>query len=98
VRPDIAGKVEQLKQGVAREGIDPGRVFYYEAYPPHFKGLALRLDEFSVKLKAYGGRQSRKHPGIKQDTRKDIRGTREDIKKDTGPERNIGQIINRSDL
>ncbi len=59
VRPDIAGKAEQLKQGVAREGIDPGRIFYYEAYLPHFKGLALRLDEFSVKLKAYEGGETR---------------------------------------
>jgi heterodisulfide reductase subunit A-like polyferredoxin/coenzyme F420-reducing hydrogenase delta subunit len=53
VRPDIAGKAEQLRQGVARAGIDADRVFYYEAYLPHFKGLALRLDEFSVKLKAF---------------------------------------------
>jgi heterodisulfide reductase subunit A len=47
----ISKKVEELRKGAASAGIDPGRIIFYEAYLPHYKGLAQRLEQFSARLK-----------------------------------------------
>ncbi len=44
-------KVNELKEGVSLAGIDPERICFYEAYLPHYKGLATRLKEFSDIIK-----------------------------------------------
>jgi heterodisulfide reductase subunit A1 len=43
--------VDELKKAVADEGIDPGRVFFYEAYLPHYRGLAARMERFESMLR-----------------------------------------------
>ena len=40
-------KIKELKEGVQKAGIDPELVCFYEAYLPHYNGLALKLKEFS---------------------------------------------------
>ena len=35
---------------LAAEGIDPDKIFYYEAYLPHYRGLAARMEQFSSML------------------------------------------------
>jgi heterodisulfide reductase subunit A len=47
----LTEKVQELMQGVSAEGIDPSRIFFYQAYLPHYKGLADKLKEFSKVLK-----------------------------------------------
>ena len=44
-------KVKELKEGVEKAGIDPERICFYEAYLPHYKGLASKLKEFSKIIK-----------------------------------------------
>ena len=46
----IVKRVEGLKEGVALADMYPERICFYEAYLPHFKGLAKKLDEFSEML------------------------------------------------
>jgi heterodisulfide reductase subunit A len=50
IKANVAKRVEGLKKAVAASGIDPERIFYYEAYLPHYRGLATRLERFSQKL------------------------------------------------
>ena len=45
-------KINELKEGVEKAGIDPERIYFYEAYLPHYNGLASKLKEFSDILKA----------------------------------------------
>ncbi len=44
-------KVKELKEGAQKEGIDLERICFYEAYLPHYDGLASRLKEFSGVIK-----------------------------------------------
>jgi heterodisulfide reductase subunit A1 len=46
----LSMKVDELRVGAASGGISPDRIFYYEAYLPHYKGLAQRLEQFYAKL------------------------------------------------
>ncbi|OPY34257.1 MAG: CoB--CoM heterodisulfide reductase iron-sulfur subunit A [Methanomassiliicoccales archaeon PtaU1.Bin124] len=48
----LAEHVAVLRMEVEAAGIDPRRVFFYEAYLPHFKGLAARLTSFQEQLAA----------------------------------------------
>lgn len=50
IRANVSKRVEEFKKGVADAGIDPDRVYYYEAYLPHFRGLAARMDRFARQL------------------------------------------------
>jgi heterodisulfide reductase subunit A len=50
VKANVAKRVEELKKALAEDGIDPGRVFYYEAYLPHYRGLAVRMERFEAAL------------------------------------------------
>lgn len=50
VKANVAKRVEELKKALAEAGIDPGRVFYYEAYLPHYRGLAARMERFEAAL------------------------------------------------
>jgi len=43
-------KLNELVEGISAEGIDPSRVYFYQAYLPHYKGLANKLKEFSKSL------------------------------------------------
>lgn len=43
----LSEKVQELIDGVSAEGIDPSRIYFYQAYLPHYKGLANKLKEFS---------------------------------------------------
>lgn len=52
VKANVAKRVEELKRHAAETGIDPERIFYYEAYLPHFRGLATRLESFARHLEA----------------------------------------------
>jgi len=60
VKANVAKRVEELKKVLAREGIDPGRIFYYEAYLPHYRGLAMRMEQFAAML---GGKYKAEMPG-----------------------------------
>ncbi len=44
-------KVEELKIGLKTKKIDPDKIWFYEAYLPHYKGMASNLKEFSEQLK-----------------------------------------------
>ena len=44
-------KVEELKDGVFKAGLDPDCVYFYNAYLPHHNGLATKLKEFQKILK-----------------------------------------------
>jgi heterodisulfide reductase subunit A len=46
----LTEKVQELIKGVSAEGIDPSRICFYQAYLPHYKGLANKLKEFSKVL------------------------------------------------
>jgi heterodisulfide reductase subunit A len=46
VKANVARRVEGLKKALADDGVDPDRVFYYEAYLPHYRGLAARMERF----------------------------------------------------
>jgi heterodisulfide reductase subunit A len=50
IKANVAKRVEELKKALASEGIDPGRIFYYEAYLPHYRGLAVRMGRFAAGL------------------------------------------------
>jgi heterodisulfide reductase subunit A len=50
VKANVARRVEELKKALADEGIDPERVFFYEAYLPHYRGLAARMERFAAAL------------------------------------------------
>src|SRR5271157_650170 len=52
IRANVAKRVEELKRAVAVAGIDPLRIFYYEAYLPHYRGLASRMERFDQELSA----------------------------------------------
>ena len=54
VKANVAKRVEELKKALAREGIDPRRVFYYEVYLPHYRGLAARMEQFAAMLGGKG--------------------------------------------
>lgn len=54
VRANVAKRVKELKDALAERGVDPDRIYYYEAYLPHFRGLATRLEQFSAALDAKG--------------------------------------------
>ena len=51
VKANVAKRVNELKSAVASIGIDPDRIFYYEAYLPHYRGLAARMERFSQELR-----------------------------------------------
>ncbi|WP_321423202.1 hydrogenase iron-sulfur subunit [uncultured Methanobacterium sp.] len=44
-------KVGELKRGAQDAGIDPERITFYEAYLPHYKGLASRFTDFDIFLR-----------------------------------------------
>ncbi len=46
----LAEKVEELKKGISTNGFDPELLYFYQAYLPHYKGLATKLKEFDEKL------------------------------------------------
>ncbi|NYT11193.1 MAG: hydrogenase iron-sulfur subunit [Methanomassiliicoccales archaeon] len=46
VDDSISSHVDCLRCSMLELGIDPRRIYYYEAYLPHFKGMASRLDKF----------------------------------------------------
>ena len=47
----IRVKVDELKIGLKYNDIDPDKIWFYEAYLPHYKGMASNLKEFSEQLK-----------------------------------------------
>ena len=47
----IKAKVDELKIGLKSRNIDPDKIWFYEAYLPHYKGMASNLKEFSEQLK-----------------------------------------------
>jgi heterodisulfide reductase subunit A-like polyferredoxin/coenzyme F420-reducing hydrogenase delta subunit len=51
---NVSKHVEWLTRGVSEAGLDPRRIFYYEAYLPHYKGLASRLTSFRESLSMIG--------------------------------------------
>ena len=53
VKEKLRDKVEELKSGVASVLIELDRIWFYEAYLPHYKGLASNLKEFRDSLKKY---------------------------------------------
>ena len=46
IKVNVSKRVDEFKKGLQEAGIEPSRVYYYEAYLPHFRGLASRLNEF----------------------------------------------------
>jgi heterodisulfide reductase subunit A-like polyferredoxin/coenzyme F420-reducing hydrogenase delta subunit len=50
VKANVAKRVEGLKKALACEGIDPGMIFYYETYLPHYRGLASRMERFALEM------------------------------------------------
>ncbi|WP_424357450.1 FAD-dependent oxidoreductase [Methanocella sp. MCL-LM] len=52
VRANVSKRVGELKQAVTASGLHPERITYYEAYLPHFRGLAARLNQFSADLES----------------------------------------------
>jgi heterodisulfide reductase subunit A len=46
--------VEWLKSEVAKIGVDQRRIFFYEAYLPHYKGMVSRLECFNEELEGLG--------------------------------------------
>lgn len=63
VKANVAKRVEELKKALAEEGVDPGRVFYYEAYLPHYRGLATRMEQFEAALREKEAIPSRQAEG-----------------------------------
>lgn len=63
VKANVAKRVEELKKALASEGIDPARIFYYEAYLPHYRGLAARMERFAAGLSEKGRRASQPSEG-----------------------------------
>jgi len=51
IKANVAKRVEALKKALAAEGVDPDRIFYYEAYLPHYRGLAARMEQFESRLR-----------------------------------------------
>ncbi len=49
---NVAKHVEWLRRCVAETGVDPRRIYYYEAYLPHYKGMVSRLTTFNDQLNA----------------------------------------------
>lgn len=47
----LAQKVEEFKEKASSIGIDPEKICFYEAYLPHYKGLASKFKEFSGVIK-----------------------------------------------
>jgi heterodisulfide reductase subunit A len=54
VKANVSRRVEELKRIVSEQGISPDRIFYYEAYLPHFRGLVTRLGQFAREAGAAG--------------------------------------------
>ncbi|OEC84294.1 MULTISPECIES: hydrogenase iron-sulfur subunit [Methanobacterium] len=54
-------KVEELKDELEKAGIGPERIYFYEAYLPHYKGLASKLKEFSSLFKDKIYNKNKKH-------------------------------------
>lgn len=50
----LTQKVDEFKEGASLNGIDPEKICFYEAYLPHYKGLASKLKEFSGLIKDKG--------------------------------------------
>ncbi len=50
VKANVAKRVGELKRYAEEVGIDPERIYYYEAYLPHFRGLAVKLETFAQRL------------------------------------------------
>ena len=54
-------KVDELKDELEKVGIGPERIYFYEAYLPHYKGLASKLKEFSDLIKDRTYNNNKKH-------------------------------------
>ncbi len=52
VKANVAKRVEELKRFAGEAGIQPERIYYYEAYLPHFRGLAAKLEAFAQCLES----------------------------------------------
>jgi heterodisulfide reductase subunit A1 len=52
VRANVRKRFFELKKGLSDSGIDEARVSYYEAYLPHYRGLAERLSAFERNLQS----------------------------------------------
>jgi len=50
VKANVARRVDELKKALAVEGVDPEKIFYYEAYLPHYRGLAARMVQLEEAL------------------------------------------------
>ncbi|CAJ35394.1 hydrogenase iron-sulfur subunit [Methanocella arvoryzae] len=50
IRANVSKRVGELRAAVAACGFRPEQITYYEAYLPHFRGLASRLSQFSASL------------------------------------------------
>ena len=61
VSEELMLKVEKLKDEVEKAGIDPEKIYFYEAYLPHYKGLASKLKEFSSSVKDRTYNKNKKH-------------------------------------
>jgi heterodisulfide reductase subunit A-like polyferredoxin/coenzyme F420-reducing hydrogenase delta subunit len=53
IKANVARRVEELKKALEAEGIDPARVYFYEAYLPHYRGLAARMERFAGSLPVF---------------------------------------------
>jgi heterodisulfide reductase subunit A len=52
VKANVAKRVDELKRCAKEAGIEPERIYYYEAYLPHFRGLAAKLESFAQRLES----------------------------------------------
>jgi heterodisulfide reductase subunit A len=52
VKANVAKRVGELKRYAGEAGIEPERIYYYEAYLPHFRGLAAKLETFALHLES----------------------------------------------
>lgn len=50
IKANVSKRIDELKRGLAARGHDPAKLFYYEAYLPHYRGMAQRLERFSKGL------------------------------------------------
>jgi heterodisulfide reductase subunit A len=54
MHPQTLKKVDELKEGLVENGINPERLAFYKVYIPYFRGLAQHFEEFEGKMRCLG--------------------------------------------
>ena len=54
MHPQTLKKVDELREGLAENGINPERLAFYKVYIPYFRGLAQHFEEFEGKMRCLG--------------------------------------------